>query len=81
MIIDLTDHELYKLGAKNSERKTKFAIIINMLDYGVRTHRIAQYVQVSHEYVVAIRDQIYREETDELLSASDSELNQKTANG
>ena len=44
IIIDLTDHELYKLGAKNSERKTKFAVIINMLDYGVPTHRIAQYV-------------------------------------
>jgi len=77
IIIDLTDHELYKLGAKNSERKTKFAVIINMLDYGVPTHRIAQYVQVSHEYVVAIRDEIYQEETEELLSTSNGELEQQ----
>ena len=47
IIIDLTDHELYKLGAKNSERKTKFAVIINMLDYGVPTQNCPICVGIS----------------------------------
>ena len=64
--IDLRDHALYKLGAEESlEKKTRLDII-SMLNDDIPIDKIAQYLRVSIDDIIQVKNELHEKETAEL---------------
>ncbi len=68
--IDLRDHALYKFGAEESlEKKTRLDIV-NMLGDDIPIDKIAQYLRISIDEVIRVKNELHEKEIADMKRAA-----------